>query len=752
MEKDSEKLLREIILAGWLYDLPDFAQRAGLNRNNAFDKIKAVFPPEIDTDEVLRLLYAQNGTNSYDEMILQEAEKIAAGTKERKSAGGNDSQPLVSLISELTIDNREKTATSYVPMLPLEKDAIVSRGTEKLKQADYAKQWKFLEDDFLRFKKLNCSDFFKALDTLLLRYCWCIPYATEKELADVSMYQHAKMTASFAGIIYRYQDEVSQQTAEAVCNKTDKKFLFVNGDISGIQKYIFDLKSSADNAKLLRAKSFELLALSQILAEHITVESGGTDADIITSSGGKFLVVLPNTTSVKERLCQIRAEYESYFLQEFAGKLCMIVSSGTEASEQDICGSDKNGRPCVKNLINRISYDSDCAKQHKMQIALSQNGSVLDTLYDALQKNGECACCTTMPAQSPSEGSLCRNCQTLKDIGGKLVKKSCLIYHTDKISHFGSMVEISDNIQDSESQLINQYIPGYATLFLPYVAPVKDDYTMQLLTFEEIANKADGNKKLAMFKSDIDNLGLVFSSSLGNKMTFARYAEMSRLFQYFFSGYYAWYVQNNEEYDKKIYTVYSGGDDLCVIGAWDTVMHFAADFNKELKKFTHDNKSVTLSGGIVIASPSEPLRFMADDAEEQLDRSKARTADKRTVKNALTVFSTTVSWSDYDICLDDGEKFKHCLDESPKKLSTAAVYKLLDFADRAKRVKKEGSLRDMVWQSNFAYMAARTVNKKNGNEELKSWYTGFGIPEKIEQARISASYALYSQRNDKEEQ
>ena len=46
----------------------------------------------------------------------------------------------------------------------------------------------------------------------------------------------------------------------------DKKFLFINGDMSGIQKYIFDLKTSSDNAKLLRAKSFQLWALSEIIS------------------------------------------------------------------------------------------------------------------------------------------------------------------------------------------------------------------------------------------------------------------------------------------------------------------------------------------------------------------------------------------------------------------------------------------------------------------------------------------------------
>ena len=41
-------------------------------------------------------------------------------------------------------------------------------------------------------------------------------------------------------------------------------------------------------------------------------------------------------------------------------------------------------------------------------------------------------------------------------------------------------------------------------MYLPYVAPKDEDG--DLLTFEDIANLSTGNKKLAMFKADIDNL------------------------------------------------------------------------------------------------------------------------------------------------------------------------------------------------------------------------------------------------------
>jgi len=58
-----------------------------------------------------------------------------------------------------------------------------------------------------------------------------------------------------------------------------------------------------------------------------------------------------------------------------------------------------------------------------------------------------------------------------------------------------------------------------------------------------------------MFKADIDNLGLIFTSSWGegkeNKISFARYAQLSRHLHYFFSAFVSGFISNHPEYGKK---------------------------------------------------------------------------------------------------------------------------------------------------------------------------------------------------------
>jgi CRISPR-associated protein Csm1 len=255
-----------------------------------------------------------------------------------------------------------------------------------------------------------------------------------------------------------------------------------------------------------------------------------------------------------------------------------------------------------------------------------------------------------------------------------------------------------------------------------------------------------------MFKADIDNLGLIFTSSWGtgteNRISFPRYAQLSRHLHYFFSAYVSGFIKTHSEYSDTIYTVFSGGDDLCVLGAWDAVMHFAADFNKEFSKFANNNPSVTLSGGIALADPRLPVRAIAAAAEEALEEAKSRKENKKNIiKNGVSVFGVTVSWGEYEKSLDDANKIIGFMDDD--KVSSAVVYKMIDFANRAGEV-KNGKLRDLLWMSNYRYLIARNI--KPEHKTALEFFQEFGLlPEKMEKSRIAVSYALYINRKGKEE-
>ena len=450
--------------------------------------------------------------------------------------------------------------------------------------------------------------------------------------------------------------------------------------------------------------------------------------------------MVPNTASAKERVEKLQLEIERYFLNNFAGKLAVIISDGVAASQKDLLSENS------QVLFNRIGTKGDECKQFKMQKVLRAEGHVLNKIYEKLQINGECPKCGIFASESSDGTEPCKNCQDLIDIGRDLVKGAVVSLDSSVLQEFGNMVKVSRKAE-SYGYSINQYVPGKPVMFLPYTAPYKDN-EKELLTFEEIAEKSKGNKKLAMFKSDIDNLGLVFSSSLGKNISLSSYADLSHMLHYFFSAFFAWFVKNNKDqygdlYKDKIYTVFSGGDDLCILGAWDSVIKFAIDFQKELKKFTNNNPSITVSGGISLASKNTPVAIIASQAEELLDLSKSEPQ-----KNSISLFSTTVSWEDFETMYSYGRELEQLLEN---KLSVGPVYKMLEFAGRAEQIQK-GNIKEILsqsknalWKSNLIYTVERNVK----NEKAKSILLGFGTdPLNMVKSRIAVTYSLYTQRNN----
>ncbi|AEF84418.1 crispr-associated protein, Csm1 family [Treponema primitia ZAS-2] len=724
----------EVVLAAWLHGVD------GLYGDGFLQSLKPYFPADVRPDEVIRLASAYRNPSGYDEGIIAHACGLGCGVPGKtERAPSPFEKPLVHMVSALNIDNRKSVHSYYVPG-PMDGSISFSAENQKTGKEPYREIMRGFEKDFQALSGKGWVEFMPALDTLFEHYLWCVPSGTDPL---VSFYQYSKSTAAFAGALYRYHQAAGTESLEALSSGKEAGFLFINGDMSGIQRYIFDLKDTKQSAKMLRARSFQVWALSEVIAEYLALCFKGSRESIISSAGGKFLLMVANTQENRNAIPGLRLELERYFAGEFAGKLMFILSDGVSAGDDDL------GKGLVQDLLNRIGTDAEWAKQRKMQTFLDAEGPVLESFYSSLLENGECACCGVLPGKLPygdgGDKKICPNCSDLIALGGKLLRANRVVLKTEKLLPLGSMIAIQQKNESPSGYTINEYKAGSPLMFLPYVAPWMDEKRGILKTFEDIAGCSKGSNKLAMFKADIDNLGLVFSSSLGDRVSFAAYAALSRQLHYFFSAYYARFVNGHPEYSEKIYTVFSGGDDLCVLGAWDAVMRFAGDFRKELEKFTNRNPSVTLSGGIAMANPALPVRNIAEEADAALEMAKGRQTNGGIVKNGICVFGVTVSWEEYDKLLDEGEKFFKYLNEG--KLSAGLVYKMIDFANRAKNFRIKGNLRDMVWASNFRYMAARNIP----DEKLRNWFLKFGTTENIEKSRIAVSYALYARRHAKEE-
>ncbi len=89
--------------------------------------------------------------------------------------------------------------------------------------------------------------------------------------------------------------------------------------------------------------------------------------------------------------------------------------------------------------------------------------------------------------------------------------------------------------------------------------------------------------------------------------SFESFDSFSKTMDNFFSLYVPKMMKENY---PNTYTVFAGGDDLFLLGAWNEILDLARDIEKEFKLFVNDDK-LSISFGIAIAKPTTPIRYLA---------------------------------------------------------------------------------------------------------------------------------------------
>lgn len=118
----------------------------------------------------------------------------------------------------------------------------------------------------------------------------------------------------------------------------------------------------------------------------------------------------------------------------------------------------------------------------------------------------------------------------------------------------------------------------------------------------------------------MDNLGQTFVSGFENKenqskyVTLSRTATLSRQLSLFFKLHInsilehpEYTLDGKEKKERNATIIYSGGDDVFLVGAWDDVIELAIDLEKKLKQFTQN--TLTISGGIGIYDAGYPVQL-----------------------------------------------------------------------------------------------------------------------------------------------
>lgn len=539
-----------------------------------------------------------------------------------------------------------------------------------------------------------------------------IPSSTMKsEVADISLYDHVKLTAAIAASIKEWLDEnnISDYKETLFKGATGfygkKVFLLFSMDMSGIQDFIYTI-ASKNALKMLRSRSFYLEIFMENLIDELLDYIGMSRSNLIYSGGGHAYIITANTENIKQKIVEFELKINEWLLDEF--KTALFLGCGYAECSANELHNEPEGtyRQIFKNVSKMISQKKMKRYSAAQIIKLNSKG----------KKDGtrECRVCRRA-SKLLEDDDICSVCNAMIDMSQNILYEGFYIVTenpNDKAAlplPFGRYLvaynkeELLEKMKQDDSSYIRAYTKNKSYTGFKVVKKLwVGDYTLGD-SFEKLAKKSEGINRIAVFRADVDNLADAFvngfvSEKYGEKyMTISRTATFSRKMSMFFKYHINYILENGEFYivDKKkedkgkkgkrnrnATIVYSGGDDVFVVGSWDDVVGFAVDLQKSLKEFSQD--TLTISGGIGIYPAKYPINNMARLTGELEDCSKkykepekkiglckdcnksgncSRECEKKS-KNAITLFTPpqeksennglsltqdmTFSWKDFE--------------------------------------------------------------------------------------------------------
>ena len=515
-----------------------------------------------------------------------------------------------------------------------------------------------------------------------------IPSSTMKsEVADISLYDHVKLTAAIAASIKEWLDEnnisdYKETLFKGASGFYDKKvFLLFSMDMSGIQDFIYTI-ASKNALRMLRSRSFYLEIFMENLIDELLDYIGMSRANLIYSGGGHAYIITANTENIKQKIAEFESKINEWLLGEF--KTALFLGCGyAECSANELHNKPEGAyRQIYKNVSKMISQKKMKRYSAAQIIKLNSEGN----------KDGtrECRVCRRT-SKLLEDDDICSVCNAMIDMSQNILYKGFYIVTEnpkDKAAlplPFGRYLvadnrkELLEKMKQDDSSYIRAYTKNKSYTGFKVVKNLwVGDYTLGD-SFEELAKKSEGINRIAVFRADVDNLGDAFVNGFASKkygekyMTISRTATFSRKMSMFFKYHINYILENGEFYiaDKKeeergkrnATIVYSGGDDVFVVGSWDDVVGFAVDLQKSLKEFSQD--TLTISGGIGIYPAKYPINNMARLTGELEECSKKyRNEVTKQEKNAITLFTPpqeksgnnslsltqdmTFSWKDFE--------------------------------------------------------------------------------------------------------
>lgn len=456
--------------------------------------------------------------------------------------------------------------------------------------------------------------------------------------------------------------------------------LFVGGDLSGIQKFLYNI-TSKKAAVSLKGRSFYLRQYMDGVCKRLTElpEVSAASPDVIYCSGGKLYVIIQNSPQTQEALASFTKREKSEIWKEHRGQLSINISWVPFSENAD---GSINANGCERQPLGFLwqCMTEDFARQ-KNQKFLEEIRDNYEDFFEVIPVGGKPKVCAVTGIESSDCVSV-----PYKD-------ENLLILRSVK-----QQIELGEELRK------------------------KDNF----LTFEEYAS----DSYLGILRMDVDGLGKLFANGFP---TIDEYKAFSNHLDAYFTSKGEHIsnlqrIQQKDDYRTHLNIIFAGGDDIFVVGRWDKVIDFAAevrdDFVKYVNgderftKYINDDHKISLSGGVAIVHPKFPIAKAAEMAGDAEDAAKKHSDKNGTLlKNAFCMFGQVVSWKDEFAYV---EQYKNEFVDLiiHMEMPRGILHKIMSYAAIAARnneLKKTGKPENYSYIWHSAYYLTRVIERQNKN-------------------------------------
>lgn len=627
--------------------------------------------------------------------VVYIADNIASAADRRKRDGGDVgfeiSMPLQSVFNILNQNHQEMY---YEPRM-LDVQGNINYPIAEKKKFDeqfYTKVKEHLLDN-LRGLEWTQEYINSLLEVLEANFTY-VPSSTAKgEMADVSLFDHLKLTAAVGSCILQYLEEhavTDYRTAlfsESASFYEKEAFRLYSIDLSGIQDFIYTI-TSKNALKTLRARSFYLEIMMEHVMDGLLSCLHLSRANIIYAGGGHCYILAANTEKVNDIVESYMDGINHWLLETF--QISLYAAWGYA--------------PCSTNELKNVPQGSYAGIFKRTSEMISRKKSHRYSAADVMALNKaeyvdytrECKVCKRI-AKVDEEG-VCPTCRAIEKFSNNILYDDFFTVMLEKeegaLPLPGGCYLVADNEDSLKKKMQNDdyFVRAYGKnrMFTGKHISTKlwvGDYT-EGKTFEQFARESEGIERIGIIRADVDNLGQAFVSGFDNPenenryVSLSRTATLSRQLSLFFKLYInkilregSYSMKGKKGSARNATICYSGGDDLFIVGAWNEIVELVVDIRRSFAKYTQG--TLTISAGIGMYEAGYPISAIAGEVASLEEAAKAMPG-----KNAVTLFLNeegTYGWDEFETRVIE-EKYKslQAFFDMSEERGNAFLYQLLE--------------------------------------------------------------------------